>query len=372
MKKGKNLVALMLCLAMCYVPMQASGDYRKKNVQYGGVNVYYNGSYQNSGSQAVMIDGTTYLPIKSLEQMLGYSIQWDTNTKTISINGSNYSAATSSQAEIQAKNAEIEALRKELASFKNQGVVASTSNSSSSYNTTTGKDITSSEISDTRRELESRFSDYFNDVDFDFSLSLSSSRLCVTIEIDNSSDYREFTRLSRSNVKSFLEDVCYFIRQRHDDIQITGVVEYTRNGNDLYSFNYSKSDNFTYSEGDDYYYDDYYERDLEKLVDQNSSFRIDDYSNSIYFKDTDVDVDNKREEIEFYIYIDVTDDIKTAWNNNTGTNNNSELRSYMSEIANRLRRETGYDIRGEIKNYSNSQTIGNYDYYYDELYTQRI
>ena len=297
MKKGKNLVALMLCLAMCYVPMQASGDYRKKNVQYGGVNVYYNGSYQNSGSQAVMIDGTTYLPIKSLEQMLGYSIQWDTNTKTISINGYNYSAATSSQAEIQAKNAEIEALRKELASLKNEGVVASTSNNSSSYNTTTGKDITSSEVSDTRRELESRFSDYFNNVDLDFSLSLSSNRLRVTIEIDDSSDYREFTRLSRSNVKSFLEDVCYFIRQRHDDIQITGVVEYTRNGNDLYSFNYSKSDNFTYSEGDDYYYDDYYERDLEKLVDQNSSFRIDDYSNSIYFKDTDVDVDNKREKI---------------------------------------------------------------------------
>lgn len=372
MKKGKNLVALMLCLAMCYVPMQAAGDYRKKNVQYGGVNVYYNGSYQNSGSQAVMIDGTTYLPIKSLEQMLGYSIGWDTNTKTITINGSNYSAATSSNAEIQAKNAEIEALRKELETLKNQGVVASTSNGSSSYNTTTGKDITSSEMSDTRRELESRFSDYFNGVDLGFSLSLSSNRLRVTIEIDDASDYREFTRLSRSNVKSFLEDVCYFIRQRHDDIQITGAVEYTRNRNDLYSFNYSKSDNFTYSEGNGYYYDDYYGSDLLRLVNQTSSFRIDNYSNSISFRNTNIDVNDNREEITFYIYIDVTDDIKTAWNNRTGTNNNSDLRSYMREIASRLRRETGYDIQGEIRNYATSQTIGTYNDYYDELYTQSI
>ena len=372
MKKGKGLVALMLCLTMCYVPIQAADGTTKKNVQYGGVNVYYNGNYQNSGSEAVTIDGTTYLPIKSLQQMLGYSIQWDPNTKTISINGYNYPLVTSSTAEIQAKNIEIEALRKELASLKNQGIVASTSNSSSSYNTTTGKDITSSEISDTRRELESRFSDYFDDVDFDFSLSLSSSRLRVTIEIDDSSDYRKFTRLSRSNVKSFLEDVCDFIRQRHDDIQITGTIEYTRNRKDLYSFNYSKSDNFTYSEDNRYYYDDYYERDLERLVDQTSSIKIEGYNNSISFKDTDVDVDNNREEIEFYIYIDVTDDIKTAWNKNTGTNNNPALRSCMEDIAYRLRRETGYDIRGEIKNASNSQTIGTYNYYRDELYTQSI
>lgn len=374
MKKGKNLVALMLCLAMCSVPMQAASDSRKKDVQYGGVNVYYNGTYQNEGSQAIVIDGVTYLPVKSLEGMLGYSVQWDSDTKTININGSTYTAATSAQAEIQAKNAEIEALRKELQTLKNEGVVAS---SSSGYTTTSGKEITNSELSDTRRELDSRFSDYFNNVDLDFALSLSSNRLRVTIEIDDSSDYREFTRLSRSNVKSFLEDVCYFIRQRHDDIQITGVVEYTRNRNDLYSFNYSKNDNFSYSEGDDYYYDDYYnyyETDLLRIINQNTSLGIDDYSNSISFRDgsTKVDISDNREEIYFYIYIDVTDDIKTAWNKNTGANNNSKLRNYMEEIAHRLYRETGYKIYGEIRNYANSTRIGDYDYQYDELYTQSI
>ena len=372
MKKGKNLVAMVLCLAMCYVPMQAAGYYESKRVQYSGVNVYYNGNYQNSSSQAIVIDGVTYLPVKSLENMLGYNVEWNSATKTININGSNYSGATSNQAEIMAKNAEIAALRKELQSLKTEGVIANTSTSSSSTTTTSGNDITSSEISDTRRELYNRFRDYFSGVDFDFELSLNSSRIKVTVEIDNSSDLREFNRLSRSRVKGFLEEVCDFIRQRHDDILISGVVEYTRNWEDLYSFSYSRNDSFSFSEESGY--DGYYnETDLINLVSRTSSVGIDGYDYNISFSQTPrVSVSENREEVYFSIYINITDDMKTAWNNHIGTNNNSKLRSSMRSIANELSRETGYEIYGEIYNQATSEKIGTYDDRYDEICTNTV
>lgn len=371
MKKGKNLVAMVLCLAMCYVPMQAAGYYESKRVQYSGVNVYYNGNYQNSSSQAIVIDGVTYLPVKSLENMLGYNVEWNSATKTIHINGSNYNGAISNQAEIMAKNAEIAALRKELQSFKTEGVIANTSSSSSSSTTTSGNDITSSEISDTRRELYNHYSDYFSDIDFDFTLSLSSSRIKVTVEIDNSSDLRKFNRLSRSRVKGFLEDVCDFIRERHDDILISGVVEYTRNREDLYSFSYSRNDSFSFSEESGY--DGYYnETDLANIVKRTSSVRIDEYGYNVYIENSNVSISENYEEVYFRIYINISEDMKTAWNNNTGTNYNSDLRSSMRSIANELSRETGYEIYGEIYNQVTSEKIGTYDDRYDEICTNTV
>lgn len=371
MKKGKNLVAMVLCLAMCYVPMQAAGYYESKRVQYSGVNVYYNGNYQGIGSQAVVIDGVTYLPVKALENMLGYNVEWNSATKTININGSNYNGATSNQAEIMAKNAEIAALRKELQSLKTEGVIANTSTSSSSTTTTSGNDITSSEISDTRRELYNRFRDYFSGVDFDFELSLNSSRIKVTVEIDNSSDLREFSRLSRSRVKGFLEEVCDFIRQRHDDILISGIVEYTRNRDDLYSFSYSRNDNFSFSEesGNDRYYN---ETDLMNTFNRTGSVRIDDYGYNVNIQNRNLSVSDNQETVHFSIYINIPEDMKTAWNNNTGTNYNSELRSSMRSIANELSRETDYEIYGEIYNQATSEKIGTYDYRYDEIWLRSV
>ena len=369
MKKGKNLIAICLCLAMCYIPMQAAGYYRTKKVQYGGVNLYYNGGYQTATSQAVVIDGTTYLPVKAFGNMLGLNIGWDQATQTVSVNGVT-NTALSAQAELQAKNNEIAALRKELEALKNQGVVSSTTSTSTSndYQTTSGNDITSAEVSDTRRALNNSYSDYFSDIDFDFSLSLSSNRLRLTISIDDSSDYRAFNKLSRSEVKNFIEDVCEYIRKRHDDIAIVGNIEYTNTNKNLYSFNYSKNDSLNYSTNSSYYDDDWSsESSLLSIVNRTSSVRIDGYSNSIAIRNSSVEVSDSREHIEVTLYLDITDDMKTAWNNHSGVDNDTVLRSYLRDIARSLNNQTDYEVEFTLYNYATGNTIGYYEYEDNEI-----
>ncbi|MBE6024527.1 MAG: hypothetical protein E7231_15340 [Cellulosilyticum sp.] len=372
MKKGKNLVAIGLCLALCYIPMQAAGYYVTKNVQYGGVNLYYNGSYQNATAKAVVIDETTYLPVRAFGNMLGINIDWNKNTQTVNVNGI-ANTALSAQAELQAKDYEIAALRKELAELKQEGVISSTNSSSSSYETTSGNDISSSEVSDTRRALDNTYSDYFSDIDLDFSLSHSSNRLRVNISIDDSSDYREFNKLSRSEVRNFIEDVCEFIRDRHDDIVIVGNIEYDNTNRYLYSFTYSKSDSLSYS-GDSYYNDDEWSDDysLQRIIDRTSYVKIDGYSSSIDVKEARLDISDSREYIQVRLYLNITDDMKSAWNRHTGEDNDTVLRSYLRDMAEDLYDETDYDIEIVLYNNSTRNSIGYYQYDDNEIYLYSI
>lgn len=366
MKKGKNLLALVLCVAMCYVPMQAAGDYKTKNVLYGGVRLYYNGTYQNATSQAVLIDGTTYLPVRALGNMLGLSLDWNQNTSTVSIAGTT-DTLLSAQAQLRAKDYQIAALTKELEQLKNQGVVSgvtSSNNTSSNYDTTSGTDILGTEITATRKALENKYEDYFDGIEFDFSLSLNSSKLRLTIEIDDSTDYREFNKLSRSEVKEFLEDVCDEVRDRHDKIAITGAIKYTSNNKTLYSFNYSKSDDLSYSIGSSSsssYYDD---DDLLDIVEETGYVKIEGYSSRIDVEKAKVRVNDDSERITFTLYLDIDDsDMKKAWNDNTGTNNDSILKDYLKEIADDLEDETDYDdIQCVLINYDTDKEIGTYYY----------
>lgn len=367
MKKGKNLLTIALCVAISSIPMQAAGYYRTKNVQYGGVNVCYNGVYQGVGSQAVVIDGTTYLPVKSFGNMLGLSTDWVAESQTVNVTGGVAgNSQLSYQAELQAKNYEIETLKKELATLKNEGVVSSTTSSSSSSNnyvSTSGTNITSSEVSETRRALNDQYSTYFYDIDFNFSLSLSSSRLVLGININDSSDYRKFNQLSRSEVKSFVEDVCDYIRERHDDIVISGSINYNNTSHKLYTFTYSKSDNLTWSYRDSYYdyYDDYYYiDDLRDIVDDTTSVMISGYSNRIYVRNTGVSTSSNW--VTFTLYLDIPDDAKAAWNANTGVNGDSVLRNYLYDISRELQYETGAYIQCTLINSKTGSQIGSYNY----------
>ena len=378
MKKGKNLLAIALCVAMCYIPMQAAGYYQNKNVQYGGVNVYYNGKYQSVASQVVVIDDTTYLPVRAFGNMLGISLDWNQNTQTVSVQGT-ADTLLSAQAEIRAKDYQIAALTKELEQLKNKGVVSSTTSSSSTsddYDTTSGTDILGTEITATRKALENEFGDYFDDIDLDFSLSLGSSKLKLTVEIDSSSDYSAFKKLSRSEVKAFMEDICETVRDRHDDITITGSIKYTGSNKTLYSFNYSKRDDLSYESGSYSWSNDtdYDEDDLLDIVEETTKVKIKGYSDYVDVENAKVSVSDSRERVIFKLYLDVEDEaIRKAWNEHTGVNNDTILRGYLEDIAEALSDETDYDdIQGILIREKTGDEIGTYDYEDNELDLERI
>lgn len=367
MGRKRKIITVALCLGICYIPMQAAGYYKTKNVQYGGTNFYYNGIYQSAGSQMIVIDGTTYMPIKSLCNAIGFSVDWDQSTQTISVSGNATQSNVSAEAELQAKNYEIASLKKELEKYKQDNIVIlGSSSSNSSYNATSGTDILGTEITATRKELENTYSDYFEDIDLDFSLRVSSGKLKLTISYDTNSENKAFNKLSTKSVKAFIEEVCGTIRERHEDIVIEGGMDYDGSSKSQYNFYYSKRNNLTYSNSSSYA--DMTRSEVIDIVENTSSVEIDDYNGSIRIKDVDAIVSDNKESVTFKIYLEITDEIKTVWNKHTGTDNDKVLKGDLKTIARKISSETDYDILGEIYDDSSGTLIGTYDYDENEIH----
>lgn len=377
MKNGKKWLALSMSAALLATPIYGAGYSKNQIVQYGGTNLVYNDEDKTDAVQPIVIEGTTYLPIRAMSNLLGLNIGWSQASKTVTIDGV-LSTSSSLQAELQAKNYEITMLRRELETLRGQTVTppsnntsSSNNSSSSSYDTTYGTDILGTEITATRRALEDEFSDYFDDIEFDFSLSLSGSRLKLLISIDGTSENREFRRLSSSKVKAFVEDVCEEIRDRHEDIAISGEIENDDTGKTLYTFSYSKGDNLSFSSSsssDSSSSSSSYSRDeegikaeLERIVTRAGKVYINDYDSSIGIDRFYVrEMSDSTIYASLYLDLSSSESAKDAWNRNTGYNNNDELRRQLSNFSDDLKEN--YNIKYTIYDYRSGTTLGTYDY----------
>lgn len=92
MKHGKKFISLVLALIMiCGLAVSASAaDAQNVTAQLSpGITVQYNGETQNMADAngnpvyPVIYEGTTYLPIRAVSNMLGVAVDWDQATKTV-------------------------------------------------------------------------------------------------------------------------------------------------------------------------------------------------------------------------------------------------------------------------------------------------
>lgn len=369
--RGKTgVIPMLICTLLCSMPVQAATY--NKSVQYYTPIFYYNGVQKSLDNSVIMIDGRTYVQARSFANALGMDVSWNSGSNTLTVNGANTSNL-SSQMALQAKDYEIASLKKELEELKGSTSTTTSSNSTSrdTYDQTEGTDILGTELTATEKALEKEYEDYFDDIDFDFTVRLSSSRLKVTITYDSSSENREFGRLSNKEIKEFVEEVCETARDRHDNIAIEGTIKYTGNNSTKYYFDYSKKDNLTCSTDNDYDSEDVTESDVLRTLSGLTSITIDDYSGNVTISNKTADVNESRERIKLNVYLDLTDDMKTALNSNTGYNKDSDLKGYLKDFAKRIYRETDYeDIQVYV--YSGTSQIGYYYYDDDELYISGV
>ena len=366
--------ALGLTAVMTCTPLQAA-----LTGYYEDINITYNGSQKNLSGKPISVNGVTYLPVRAMCNLLGLQINWNVNTNTMNITGSTSTgSALSTQTEIAAKDAEIAALKKELAKYQGTTSVVVNSNSSTTstsssttddYDQTSGKDITSKELTATEKKLSKAYDDYFDNIDFDFDLELKSSKLKLVISYDSSSENTKYNKLSTSKIKNFLEEVCETVRDRHDDIVIEGSIKYRISVK--CTFTYSKNDKFSYSTStrdDDNDVDD----DIKDIVKRVTSIGISDYGKEIDISRYNVSVDDDDELVTFKLYIDITEDIKTAWNQNTGTDKDTTLKSDLKAIAKKIVAEDDdYDVEGYVYDASGDK-IARYLYDDNELYKYTI
>lgn len=359
MKKYKSIcLACTLGAALCATSLNAADMTKTLKALYRNIRVTYNGTQKTLSAEPFVVDGVTYVPLRSVSEIMGASVDWNGSTNMITIQNSagdtsslqqqltsaNYQLATV-QRELQQTKAELETYKK-----------SNTSNNSSS-NVTTGTDVTSSELSATENYLYSNYSNELDDdIDLDFDLTKKSSKLQLVVSYTTSNENKTFDELREKTITNFLQDVCDDISARHSNINIEGVINYTKSDTDKLSFSYAyKNNRLTVDYGLD-------EDELVDIVEETySKLTLPSYGTTS-IKNVEATIKDSSETITFTIYIDMkASEIDTdTWNENISTGTHS-LRNEFKEIRNAIESETSYDVIGELYTSDGKVLLAEYD-----------
>ena len=352
----KCVVVTVIGVIGVYIPMEAASYVRNKQVTYETGNIYYNGTPKNLGQMPIMVDGVTYLPARGFVEMLGLQIDKNNANKNLYINSNNGNDSTFSiQAQLDAKEYEIAALKHEINTLKLQNTTNLTP--LGEYDQTSGNDILGTELTETMVYLDDTYNDYFDDIDFEYKLYVSGGKLKVDIYYDRESEDDEYYDLHTSDKKRFVEKICKVIRDRHDDITIEGTIIYEGYRDlDRYKFTYSRQDKMYYN-----HYSNLSEEDVLDEIKSIDNVEIDGYDSKISIKDKDVDIDHDLDRVEVDIELDMSDYQIEKWNDDLGTNSDYELKSSLKDICNKIYDATYYDIEIDVYQKGENDIIAAYD-----------
>ncbi|NPV89289.1 MAG: hypothetical protein HPY50_00755 [Firmicutes bacterium] len=281
----KNLKKGLLITAICVLVLvfgSISAIYAASSSQtvqaYLGVKILYNGNELTGASQPYIINDTTYVPLRYLMDNFGdKSIYWDPTGYRVLISDKTNDSVTSLQEQIRQKDAEITALKNQIASLNTK--IDELEN---------GDDASLSDIEDDLADyFEDAGDDYFNDNGIEVSVSLSGDEdelsYTVKLDFDDADDYTDLTDVDQDDIESFMEDVTSEIEDAVEDTDyesadIIGKVK--DNGHSSYYAEYEDGD-YTYSWDDD---ED--ETSVSEIEDTLDSY-FDDVGDK-YFNDEDI------------------------------------------------------------------------------------
>lgn len=339
MKMSKNYKRLCLVLSLGAIvgTGAVSATTGTKNLQatYRNIGVTYNGTVQQLTTEPFTVEGTTYLPLRAIGNILGAQVDWNGSTNTVAITSTG-GDTTALQQQLATANYNLAVAQRDLTSalaeletYKS-GTVPGTGS-------TTGTIITPTQLQQTETYLINNFSNELSNITFDFNLYQTGSKLDVTISYENRSEDTAFNRLSTNKIQDFIERIGDNIAVTHKDIEIEGIIEYSRDGEEKVSFTRSKTGRYDYT----------YPFDLSDIQD----IIFDELGNYINFNSEignvvihsiDADIRESKSLINAKIYLDLSNADLLKWN---------ELTSYVKEAILETELEYAQDAVFDLTSY---------------------
>lgn len=175
---------------------------------FADIKIFSNGNQVQLDTKPLVINNTTYIPVRALTNVLNKEIEWKQDTFSIYINDkpdANYNYVMMQLFEKQDQITKLEAKVKELEA---QLAEAKTS-----------KPTTLSEL---QKYLNSEFGIYEN-IDFEVAVSGSASKITVKIYVDKGDNTR-WKNLSSTKIKNYVQDIVDDVEYYFPKASITGYI----------------------------------------------------------------------------------------------------------------------------------------------------
>jgi len=353
---GKSKI---LCLMLVFgvvissTILNATSLTRTLKAVYKNMNVSYNGQTKFLSNQPFTVNGMIYVPLRSIEEIMGSSVSLANNTIYIT---DQRITAVSYEQEIAAKNYEIASLKQQLGIANKESVAYNGTNS-----TTKGSNLTSNKARDTLKQIEDDYSDEDN-IDWEFSLRIIFDEMELKVSYESNKD-NALKEMTQSERKAFMKRICRDISDNHQGVDITGTLEDSYKDDEIAEFEYSKSGSFTYDEDDNNYSLSEFKDKLEHDYDEIGCLNFDIPIRSIELDEATADDD----ELIFTINVNLGADV-IRWNA-LNSDDEEELDDFLDGIREKIEDEfSAYDevngvirdsAHGKIASYEDGKLVRN-------------
>ncbi|NLK73047.1 MAG: hypothetical protein GX285_08525 [Clostridiales bacterium] len=195
------ILTIIICLTFFSFGNTQLGYKKVMDVWHGSVKVNYNNKDVTDTVTPIIIDGTTYLPLRKMTTLFNKSLLWNDTAKTaiITDNASTDATINDLRNQLAIKDADIARLQEEIKAL------------------TTGK---VEDIEDLEDKLNKDHSDY-NNVDFTITLSGDKDDITVTIRTDK----EDWNALSSSKRTTYLQGIVDDILDEFKNADIEGIMK---------------------------------------------------------------------------------------------------------------------------------------------------
>lgn len=186
---------------------------------FADIKIFSNNQQIKMDVKPFVINGTTYVPVRFISEMLNKDVSWNQANYRIDITDkpdTNYNYVLQQMIQKQEKINELEAKVKQL-----EAELAS-------------KKSSVSNLTDLEKYLNKEY-DIYKKVEFDIVLSGSTKDIKVKIYIDRDDNSR-WSSLTTSDIKTYIEDIVDDIQYEFKDANITGYIENDYTGKQVADF----------------------------------------------------------------------------------------------------------------------------------------
>ena len=302
-KKSKRIALIIgiLFTALMFFPTGiAEGAQNTVQAFYKNLKIICNGQAATLTAQPVIINGSTYLPVRALANVLNKNVDWNEAKQEITITDKTNSEVESLKAKLTEKDLQITLLQNQL--DKNKVM----------------------DIDDLEDQLIDDYDDY-EDIEWKISLKGDKDDVTVRIDIDLDDFDDEWDDLSDSDIEDFLQDICDDILDEFEDADIEGVIRDSSAKKELVSFTVNSKGVVKIETSSD----------LDDLEDD----LIDEFDELGDIDELDIELDGDEDDITFTVSIDY-DDFEDEWDNL----DRDDIEVFMLEIKDFIIDESDLDF----------------------------
>ena len=248
------MAVLILSLALASSAF-AADNYKNLKAWFGDIKIFNNNTPVQLKDQPFIVDGTTYLPVRSVAEMLGKDITWNGTTRQIGINdkpGTSYSEMQNKFIVQEVKNIELEGKVKDLETKVKDLEAKLKAKEESKVST----------LSDLEKVLNKNHGTD-NKISFDIKLYGNVDNIEVRIFVNKDRYNYGWDSFTSTQKERYLQDIVYDILKEFKNAKVSGYVEDGSTYGRLTSFTVSTRGIVSL---DNRYNDDYYYGDLQRTT----------------------------------------------------------------------------------------------------------